>query len=136
MKNKILLFLIAPALLIITLNSGCQYDEVLPVIPDSPPVVKFSEHILPIFNESCNLSICHGQGGASPDLSENNAYFSLINGKSLKDSNDSLVYISDPTRSVLYVRVYSEESPMPQTGRDTIIAREILAWIEDGAQNN
>ena len=129
MKNKILSFLIVPALLIISLNSGCKYDEIVPEAPDPGVVVKFSSDILPIFNASCNFSGCHNFGGTPPDLTSNNAYSELITG--------GYIDIDNPEQSELYQWVKGNRSiPMPLTGTDPEIVSKTLAWIQQGAQNN
>lgn len=129
MKKKILSFLLVPALLIISLNSGCKYDEVLPETVPPGVEVKFGSDIIPIFNSSCNFSGCHNFGGAPPDLTPNNAYDELITG--------GYIDLDVPDQSELYLWVDGTRSPpMPTSGVDAQIASKILAWIEQGAQNN
>ena len=129
MKNKFLSFLMVVALFVISLNSGCRYDAHLPEVVDPGVEVKFSADIIPIFNESCNYSGCHGFGEVPPDLSPNNAYDALING--------GYINVDDPEKSELYQWVRGNRSlPMPLTGTDPVIYSTILAWIEQGAQNN
>ena len=129
MRNKILSFLIIPALLIISLNSGCKYDSVLPETVPPGDTIYFSLDILPIFNDGCNFSGCHNFGGTPPDLTPNNAYGELTTG--------GYINLDTPDQSELYKWVNGEGSiPMPISGTDPVTASKILRWIEQGAQNN
>jgi len=129
MKNKILSFLIVPVLVIVSLNSGCKYDAVLPETIPPGTEVKFANDVIPIFNESCNFSGCHNFGGTPPDLTPNNAYGELTTG--------GYINLDEPEQSELYLWVDgSRNPPMPTSGIDPVIASTILAWIEQGAQNN
>lgn len=129
MKNKFFIYLILPALLIIGLNSGCKYDEIVPEVVDLPMGVSFSGDVLPIFNDGCSISGCHSSGAVTPDLSANNAYNALING--------GYVNLNSPEQSKLYQWVNGEGSvPMPISGTDPYIVAIILKWIEEGALNN
>ena len=129
MKQKIIFLLIVFAAFIISLNSSCKYDEIVPETIDPGTEVKFSADIIPIFNESCNFSGCHSFGGYAPDLSPSNAYNSLKTG--------GFVDVDQPDQSELYQWVSGQRPvPMPVTGIDPLIASTILAWIEQGAQNN
>ena len=127
MKNKILSFLIVSVFLIISLNSGCKYDEIVPKPPEGE--IKFSMDIIPIFNASCNFSGCHGFGDKPPDLSVNNAYNSLTTG--------GYIDLDAPDQSELYQWVKGNRAlPMPTNGTDPQIAATILEWINQGAKNN
>ncbi len=129
MKNKILFYLIIPALFILSLNSGCKYDEIVPETVPPGVVVTFSGDILPIFNASCNFSGCHAVGQTPPDLTPNNAYDALFDG--------GYIDIDNPEQSELYQWVKGNRgTPMPITGTDNKIVSETLAWIEQGALNN
>ena len=136
MKNKILSFLIIPALLIIGTTTGCYYDEVIldPSTYEEGPngsgdLVSFNGEILTIFNSGCNISGCHNQGGTAPDLSAGNAYNALING--------GYIDLVSPNKSELYRWVNGEGSvTMPISGTDPVIVNKILTWIQQGAENN
>ena len=133
MKKKFLSFQIIPALLIISLVSGCYYDEVIPdpsiYGPTDDTEVTFSGDIIPIFNSSCNLSGCHGPGEVPPDLSAANAYNSLQNG--------GYIDVANPEQSELYQWVNGNRAvPMPVSGTNPNTASTILSWIKQGAQNN
>jgi len=135
MKNRILSFLIVPALLLVGMMSGCYYDEVIydpssyEEDPNGGDLVTFNADILPIFNSGCNVSGCHSTGGAAPDLTDNNAYNALING--------GYIDLVSPKQSELYRWVNGEGSvTMPISGTDPQIVSDILSWIQQGAQNN
>lgn len=97
-----------------------EYDEV--VIPDT---VSFSKDVVPLFEASCNTSVCHG-GGKDPDLRPDNAYVSLMTG--------GYVNVSDPPGSSLYTCLLTGGSMVnySQPGYPDII----LGWIEQGALDN
>ena len=112
--------------------NSCYYDTVLPEPVDLPDNQNnsFSQDIIPIFNQSCNLASCHNAGGEHPDLSPAVAYNSLI-------SDEDLINLQDPASSELYQWVTGNGTQtMPITGTDPLIAAKILAWIKQGAQNN
>lgn len=91
--------------------------------------VSFASDIIPIFNSSCNTSGCHNAGGKKPDLTEVAAYNSLTNG--------GYVNTTDPPSSVLYLWMTGKKgTPMPVSGINKDYNALVLAWIEQGAENN
>jgi hypothetical protein len=110
--------------------AGCYKDKTLVSdVPEITRTVSFSQDIIPIFNESCNLSGCHSSGGQKPDLTEPNAYNSLATG--------GYVDKSTPENSLLYLKVSGQKgTPMPPSGVNKEYAALILAWIKQGANNN
>ncbi len=130
MKNIGFLFLIIPALLVMSMVSGCYYDEILPDVPIDPGVdVTLSGDLVPIFDASCNTSGCHGVAQIAPDLTAANAYNALING--------NYINTDTPESSELYQWVKGNRSiPMPISGTDQQIVSTVLIWIGQGAQNN
>lgn len=124
MKNRYIL----PGVLLILLTaflSSCYYDEVLP-----PEVgeVSFNEDIIPIFNQACNMSGCHN-GTIAPDLRPANAYTALNSGGYLNRTT--------PVNSELYLWMRGDggRSPMPNP-TNAVYNSTVLAWIEQGADNN
>lgn len=122
---KCLLFTLAMA---ITLSS-CYYDQVIEINePIDVGQVSFAGDIIPIFNESCNVSGCHN-GSVAPNLLPANAYTALINGGYINTAN--------PESSELYQWMNGEKSlPMPLSGSNATYNAKVLAWIQQGALNN
>jgi hypothetical protein len=117
--------------LILIVLSGCVYDQVVPKTIDTDQYkdMSFANDIVPIFNESCNMSGCHNAGGINPDLSPTGAYNALSNGNYI-DTNS-------PATSELYRWMNGEENlSMPLTGPDPVYNAKVLAWIEQGALDN
>lgn len=105
--------------------SSCEYEKrELVDEEDLPDVVNFQEHIIPIFNQSCNSSGCHG-GTVPPDLTPENAYSDLINGNYLD--------LESPENSKLYVKI--TEGSMAVYSND-LQAAFILKWVSQGAEDN
>jgi hypothetical protein len=133
MRTSILPILTGVLGLFLLSLGGCYYDEVLPndlkIIDDVVGDVSFSADIIPIFNQSCNISGCHNSGGQQPDLSPANAYNSLINGQ--------YVNTADPEQSEIYQWMRGNRSlPMPLSGSNPTYNANVLAWIRQGAKND
>lgn len=129
LKYKIFLFLSA---MVLWMYTGCYYDEYLPeeddpIVIDDP--VNFVADIIPIFNQSCNNSGCHNQGGIPPDLSPNNAYNALQIG--------SYLNVATPADSELYQWMIGNRAiDMPPAGPIAEDNAKVLAWITQGALDN
>lgn len=124
-KRNIIKLLIIPVLLLVF--ASCEYNQLdEPVAAES---ASFATDIIPMFNQSCNMSGCHPAGGIPPDLSVENAYLALT----LSGMVDTL----DPESSLLYVRMIDTRKPMPPAGllSDYEISL-VLAWIKGGAKND
>ena len=116
---------------IIFLGQGCYKDKTVlfDTTEDITRPVSFATDIIPIFNKSCNLSGCHSSGGKAPNLTDANAYNSLITG--------NYVNTGDPKSSTVYLWITGKKStPMPVGGINKDYNALILAWIKQGAQNN
>jgi hypothetical protein len=91
--------------------------------------VTYTADVVPILEKNCSLSGCHSAGGIEPDLSADKAYGSLTNG--------GYIEVANPANSRLYGLLSGRLAPtMPVGGKDPEIAAIILAWINQGAQNN
>ncbi len=114
----------------ITILGGCYYDNVIfpeGATPQGP--VSFSADVIPIFQKNCAVSGCHITGGQLPDLTTANAYNSLTIG--------NFVNTSEPKSSPLYRWMAGLEAlPMPPSGSNLTNTAIVLAWIQQGAQNN
>lgn len=127
MKNAFLLILLFAGLLY--LSTSCQKDYFVPEPIEVPDTISFSAHVIPIFIESCATSNCHDLGGISPDLTADNAYFSL--------TITGLIDTDNPESSILYQRMKSQTKPMPPSGLLQEAKTEIiLNWIAQGALEN
>jgi hypothetical protein len=121
-------FAVAVLVLLTALNA-CQYEYVIPDIPQIDPEVpvKFSEQIVPIFTNSDNCTACHKTGATAPDLTAGNAYNALV---------PAFVNTTDPEAS----NIYWYANPASSThGWKKLTAAEaalILTWIKQGAENN
>ncbi len=105
---------------------SCEYEWIQPEKVPIPDNVSFSADIMPIFNNGCNTNVCHGNGGTPPDLTEAHAYNSLITG--------GYVDTDTPEASIIYTTMTTGSMvPYVQNPSDPEL---ILAWIEQGAENN
>ncbi|MFC2123566.1 hypothetical protein ACFLU5_02045 [Bacteroidota bacterium] len=104
--------------------ASCTYHENKYVEPEVPDVVSFSDHVIPIFDQSCNEG-CHA-AGIPPDLSEDMAYTSLTTQGWLDtdDPENSSFYKSIDDGGIMYGYATDLDRAM------------ILKWIEQGAENN
>jgi len=104
---------------------SCEYEWIQPEKKPIPETLSFSADVMPIFNDGCNAGVCHGAGAKPPDLSEGNAYNSLIDG--------AFVDTETPEASILYTSMKSGSMKVYTSPGDEEI---ILAWIKQGAKNN
>lgn len=125
MKLKELIHYILIAIAVSGALASCTYEEIKPQKVEVPDSVKFSVNIIPIFNTSCNKSGCHNKGGIPPDLSEENAYTSLI--------FFGYVEVDVPESSILYEKIITGSMKINATDQDRAL---ILEWIKQGAQDN
>jgi mono/diheme cytochrome c family protein len=107
-----------------TVLSSCEYDFIVVDQPDPEVPVKFSEEVLPVFSTQ-NCIACHNTGGTSPDLTEGNAYNSIV---------PALINSETPELSDIYaVPSPSGNHPVKYSPTQAAI---ILSWIQQGAENN
>lgn len=97
-----------------------DYDPI--VVPDN---VSFEEHVIPIFEESCNNVGCHS-GAIPPDLQRDVAYNNLLFGGYVNEDG-----VAEGT--ILYDKIDGGSMHDYATDQDRAIIKK---WIEDGAQNN
>jgi hypothetical protein len=125
-KSKRLLLLFGCTFLVI----GCYKNKT--VYFDTTEItrtVSFSKDLVPIFNKSCSLSGCHTSGGQSPNLTDANAFNSLIIGNYVNKAN--------PEASLIYLKMTGKKgTPMPPAGSNKDYNSLVLAWIKQGANNN
>ena len=133
-KNKTAITVVSWMILFsVFIIPGCVKDTTVIIPLDSviTRTVSFKNDIIPIFSNSCSLSGCHATGGHVPDLSNDKAYTSLINGKYVDKDK--------PETSIIYGRLTGKISPsMPLggTSNPSNINALMLAWIKQGAKDN
>jgi hypothetical protein len=111
--------------------ASCEYEFI-----DSPPeppynpadTVKFSEDILPIFNTNNYCTSCHKSGGTDPDLTEANAYNSIM--------SMGLVDLTTPENSKLYTFPKAGSPDHSWATYSNSQSEKVLNWIRQGAINN
>lgn len=114
---------------------ACKYDFIIPekviiVDPGDPNAdeIKFSESVLPIFNNNNNCTSCHKAGGQSPDLTTANAYTSINSTKYIDKTT--------PAESKIYKYPSPTTSTHSQKKYTAAQAAIVLGWIAQGAKNN
>ncbi len=129
LKIKTATFIALIGLFSASLFSGCEYDYVAdfpaPPLDTTLPDLSFKDVIIPIFNESCNSSSCHGVGAIPPDLSPSNAHSSLM--------STGMIDVANPTASILYTKMHTGSMMSFATEEQTA---KVLTWIQQGAKNN
>lgn len=98
--------------------------------PDITETVQFSKTIVPILAKSCATGGCHS-GSVAPNLTEANAYGSLISGHYLN--------LATPASSEVYLWLIGKRSatmPLGSANNPSNINALILAWIKQGGKNN
>lgn len=129
-KKAIVYTLVAMSILII---AGCYKATTLYPNTEGGLVnkeVSFVNDIIPVFDQKCGISSCHG-GSTNPDLRSAKAYNSLMNGGYLN--------LADPKNSKLYLRLTGKVPPaMPlgSTINPSNINALVLTWITQKAKNN
>lgn len=121
---------IAFILMVILGFTACNYDFIEPEVVNIDPTdtISFQSEIIPIFTTNDKCTSCHKTGETAPDLSEANAYNSIMNDNLVVDGDaegSKIYYYPAPSTSDHSWEKYSEED-----------AQKVLVWIEQGALNN
>lgn len=93
--------------------------------------VSYSQHVQPLFNQTCALSGCHDDATAQRGLSLT-SYTNLT-------THPGTVVPGDPDASILYLRITGQISPQMPLNRPPLNQNQqqgIRTWIEEGAENN
>jgi len=126
---KLIHALIGGILILFCMTTSCEKEFVVLELIEIPDTISFSEHVMPIFDESCNMKGCHTTGAEPPDLTRENAHFEL--------TITGLVDVDNPESSVLYKRMVETIKPMPPDNVLPEAKRQIiLQWIAQGALDN
>lgn len=107
--------------LIVGFIYSCEKVTLEPPVIDLTDTVYFQQEIIPIFESKCVG--CHN-GSRDPDLRAENAYESLSTG--------GYINIAEPEKSELYEKLLGTHN----TRATELEKGTILAWIEQGAENN
>jgi hypothetical protein len=105
--------------------TACTYDTIAPEKIEVPEMISFNADVIPIFDGVCNNSGCHSDGGISPNLTEDDAYTSLI--------FFGYVNTDVPEESEIYLKITTGSMTEYASDQDRAI---ILKWIEQGALDN
>ncbi|MCU0433780.1 MAG: hypothetical protein MUC87_10035 [Bacteroidia bacterium] len=109
----------------LALAIGCKHE---PVLPERQ--VSFATEILPIIQNSCQHSGCHG--------TQNTSEFTLLDYNDVMNNGD--VKPGDAGDSKIYKAVTGQgEDLMPLAPYPALSKRQttlLLVWIEQGAKNN
>ncbi|MGZ3940603.1 MAG: hypothetical protein ACXVBK_17665 [Flavisolibacter sp.] len=130
LQKKYLVLLVMILMISAVVLVGCYKDKT--VYMDAPAItrpVTFSQDIQPIFAKSCALSGCHVAGSQIPNLSPFAAYNSLITGNYINKTS--------PENSLIYLKMTGKKGTvMPPSGMNKEYNALMLAWIQQGANNN
>ena len=129
-KNKVIITSLIAAILVGTITGCYKTATLLVTAPEVTTAVSFSKDLTPLLTANCAKSGCHS-GSVSPNLSADNAFNSLVNGK--------LVDATNPEGSEVYLWLTGKHTPaMPlgATNNPSNINGLMLAWIKQGAKNN
>lgn len=89
--------------------------------------VTYTQHVGPLFQQTCALSGCHTQNGIDPNLEYPASYTSLLD----------YIRIGDPEHSTLVQYLEGTLQPqMPPPGKATLTKNQIdgiKTWIREGA---
>lgn len=128
----------AAILTLLLLFTGCK-DENNPLDGDSPsnivfPIsnVSYGQHVQPLFNQTCALTGCHGDGPQTSAL-RLTGYDGLMFGGLL------VVVRGQPDQSTLVMRIegrIGERMPLNRRALNQNQINGIRAWIGEGALNN
>jgi hypothetical protein len=122
--------LVATCVIFVT---GCYKVTTLNVPTDQEVTtpVSLASDLIPLFHQSCSISGCHNNGGLKPDLSDDNAYSTLING--------DYINVTDPEQSEIYLWMTGKRAtamPVGAANNPSNINQLVLAWIKQGSKNN
>ena len=120
------------------LGVGCK-DENNPIDGDSPSNIVFTaagvsygQHVQPLFNQTCALTGCHGEGTQQSSL-RLTSYDNLMYGGQL------VVVRGQPEQSTLVMRIEGRVGSRMPLDRRSLNQNQITgirAWIGEGALNN
>ena len=113
--------------------------------PDQEIIISdpsFSQHIQPIFDSNCALSLCHVAGTITElDLSRGAAYDSIVNVDSGQDPSFKLVLPGNATDSWLVMKIEGRQTlglrmPPSADPLSDVRIQNIKNWVNRGAKDN
>ena len=116
-----------------------------PSTPDSETIISdpsFSQHIQPIFTNTCALALCHVAGNITElDLSQGVAYNSIVNVDSGQDRSYKIVLPSNSTDSWLVIKIEGRQTlglrmPPSADPLSDVRIQNIKNWVDRGAKDN
>jgi hypothetical protein len=125
MHKRKLLNIVVLLLGVIVLFS-CEYEKIVPDVPDPSVPVSYSADIQPIWDKGCVG--CHGAGATPPDLTPANSYLDLT------APGSDWIDLDVPELSVIYTCMITGGSMAAYTNAQE--AGLVLNWIKQGAKDN
>ncbi len=113
--------------------------------PDQEIIISdpsFSQHIQPIFDNNCALSLCHVAGTITElDLSQGAAYNSIVNVDSGQDPSFKLILPGNSTDSWLVMKIEGRQTlglrmPPSADPLSDVRIQNIKNWVDRGAKDN
>jgi len=105
---------------------SCEYEKIIPDVPDPTVPVSYSGDIQPIWDKGCVG--CHGAGATPPDLTPANSYNALVY------QGSPWVKLDAPETSIIYTCMISGGSMAAYSNAQE--AGLVLNWIIQGAKND
>ena len=105
---------------------SCEYEKIVPDLPDPTVPVSYSADIQPIWNQKCVG--CHGVGTTPPDLTPANSHAVLVS------PGSGWVNLESPESSLIYTCMISGGSMAAYANAQE--AGFVLNWIKQGAKND
>jgi hypothetical protein len=93
--------------------------------------VSYSQHVQPLFNQTCALSGCHNDASRAGNLTLTSYHNLTI--------RPNIVVPGDPNSSLLYLRItgqIGQQMPLNRSPLNSNQQQGIRIWIEEGAENN
>lgn len=116
-----------------------------PDVPDQETIISdpsFSQHIQPIFNDSCALALCHVAGNITElDLTQGVAYNEIVNVDSGQDASFKIVLPGNSTDSWLVMKIEGRNivglrMPPSADPLSDVRIQNIKNWVDRGAKDN
>ena len=140
-----MLFILVVCVIVFLYQCGSDNSPSEPDVPDQETVISdpsFSQHIQPIFNESCALDLCHVAGTITElDLSQGMAYNNIVNVDSGQDPSFKIILPGNSTDSWLVKKIEGRDivglrMPPSADPLSDVRIQNIKNWVDRGAKDN